>query len=383
MEIHITEHRKDMWVKGFVLNHSEKYPFTAKVWDKPSNPYGINGDRVIKLAIYEQVSPSHEKILLSYDRGWDKEPQTEELCHIVSALTGFLNNLPSNVEDIEPQQPVLMDGKETAKEVKERIRAEIDPKSPPTLAVVLVGDDPASQIYVRNKEKDCQECGILCKTYSLVEKTNEETLLDMIDNLNGDPAVDGILVQLPLPQHIDEARVLERIDPSKDVDSFNPVNVGHLHQGKANGFLPCTPAGIMELLKKYGIDPAGKHAVVVGRSNIVGRPMAELLLQADATVTICHSKTQDLQDICRQADILILAVGKPGFITADMVKLGAVVVDVGMNRNKEGKLCGDVDFDSVTERASFITPVPGGVGPMTRAMLMNNTFIAHRSSYSN
>lgn len=297
---------------------------------------------------------------------------------MVSVLTGFLDNLPVNVEDIETHQPILMDGKETAREVKERIRAKIDLKNPPTLVVVLVGNDPASQVYVRNKEKDCQECGILCNTRSLVENTDEETLLDMIDNLNKDAAVDGILVQLPLPKHIDEARVLERIDPRKDVDSFNPVNVGHLHQGKADGFQPCTPAGIMELLKKYGIDPTGKHAVVVGRSNIVGRPMAELLLQADATVTICHSKTQNLGDICRQADILISAVGKTGFITKDMVKSGAVVIDVGMNRNEEGKLCGDVDFGPVSQVAAFITPVPGGVGPMTRAMLMENTLIAHK-----
>ena len=381
MEIHVIEHGKNMWVKGCVLDHGKQYPFTAKVWDKLSNVYGIGGGRVIKLSLFEQLAPP--KILCSYDRGWDRPPQADSIREIVSALTGYLNNLLLSGEDVTTNRPVLLDGKETAREIKERLRAEIDPQNPPTLAVVLVGEDPASQVYVRNKAKDCQECGILCETYTMVEHTDEETLLDMIDNLNRDPAVDGILVQLPLPKHIDEAKVLERIDPRKDVDCFHPVNVGHLHQGKGNGVQPCTPAGIMELLKKYGIDPAGKHAVVVGRSNIVGRPMAELLLQADATVTICHSKTQDLQDICRQADILILAVGKPGFITADMVKLGAVVVDVGMNRNKEGKLCGDVDFDSVTERASFITPVPGGVGPMTRAMLMNNTFIAHRSSYSN
>ena len=241
--------------------------------------------------------------------------------------------------------------------------------------MVLVGDDPASAVYVRNKEQDCAQCGISCADHRLPSGTSQDELLALIDTLNRDEAVDGILVQMPLPAHLDAGQVLRAIDPAKDVDAFHPENVGLLHLGQPR-YLPCTPAGILALLKKYSIDPAGKHCVVVGRSNIVGRPMAALLLQADATVTVCHSKTPDLCSQCLQADILVSAAGRRGLITADMVKPGAVVIDVAMNRGPDGKLCGDADYAAVAERASFITPVPGGVGPMTRAMLLENTYRA-------
>ncbi len=271
---------------------------------------------------------------------------------------------------------VIMDGKALAEKVKAQIREKVSKlRRQPGLAVILVGDNPASQVYVRNKERDCAQCGIMCYDYHLPQDASQEDVLDLVEKMNNYGAVDGILVQLPLPEQIDERVVLEAIAPDKDVDAFHPENVGRIMQGQAY-YKPCTPAGVMEILHEYGIDPAGKHCVVVGRSNIVGKPMAMLLLHENATVTICHSKTPDLKAQCRQADILVSAVGKTGLITADMVKPGAVVIDVAMNRNEAGKLCGDVDFAAVSQVASYITPVPGGVGPMTRAMLMENTYKA-------
>lgn len=272
----------------------------------------------------------------------------------------------------------LMDGKALAAQKKAAIRAEVERLArTPGLAVVLVGENPASQIYVRGKARDCEECGIRCMDFRLPAQTTESELLTLIAELNGRADVDGILVQLPLPEGIRERRVLEAIAPEKDVDAFHPENVGRLVQGQAR-YLPCTPAGVMELLRAACVDPAGRRAVIVGRSNIVGKPMALLLLQADATVTVCHSRTPDLADECRRADILISAVGRRGLITADMIKPGAAVVDVAMNRDEDGKLCGDVDFAAACAVAAHITPVPGGVGPMTRAMLMENTLRAAR-----
>lgn len=272
----------------------------------------------------------------------------------------------------------LMDGKALAAQKKAAIRAEVERLArTPGLAVVLVGKNPASQIYVRGKARDCEECGIRCMDFRLPAQTTESELLTLIAELNGRADVDGILVQLPLPEGIRERRVLEAIAPERDVDAFHPENVGRLVQGQAR-YLPCTPAGVMELLRAAGVDPAGRRAVIVGRSNIVGKPMALLLLQADATVTVCHSRTPDLADECRRADILISAVGRRGLITADMIKPGAAVVDVAMNRDEDGKLCGDVDFAAACAVAAHITPVPGGVGPMTRAMLMENTLRAAR-----
>lgn len=271
---------------------------------------------------------------------------------------------------------VVMDGKALAAEIKQALRKRCAALSrPPRLAVVLVGDDPASAVYVRNKEQDCDQCGISCADHRLPADTSQQELLALVAELNRDKTVDGILVQLPLPAHLDAGQVLRAIAPAKDVDAFHPENVGLLHLGQPR-YLPCTPAGIMALLKKYGIDPSGRHCVVVGRSNIVGKPMAALLLQADATVTACHSRTPDLHEQCLRADILVSAAGRRGLITADMVKEGAVVVDVAMNRAPDGKLCGDVDYAAVAEKAGYITPVPGGVGPMTRAMLMENTYRA-------
>lgn len=245
----------------------------------------------------------------------------------------------------------------------------------PGLAVIIVGNDPASRIYVNSKKRDCEEVGIKSFEYSLPEETGEEELLGLIDALNQDSAVDGILVQLPLPKHLDEAKVIRRINSEKDVDAFHPFNVGELMIGRPV-FAPCTPAGVMELIKDAGLDVAGKNCVVVGRSNIVGKPMAMLMLHDNATVTICHSKTKDLKAVCKEADILIAAIGRANFITDDYVKEGAIVIDVGMNRNAEGKVTGDVDFPSINKKASAITPVPGGVGPMTRAMLLKNTIRA-------
>lgn len=248
----------------------------------------------------------------------------------------------------------------------------------PGLAVVLVGNNPASQVYVRNKHKACLEVGINSYEINLPAETTEEKLLSVIDELNSDEKVDGILVQLPLPKHIDEERVINRIDPNKDVDAFSPSNVGKIMIGNYT-FLPCTPAGVMELLKHYNIAIEGKNCVVVGRSNIVGKPMAMLLLEKNGTVTICHSRTQNIGEICRSADIIVVAVGRAGFLKSDMVKPGAVVIDVGINRGSDGKLCGDVAFDEVEKVASYITPVPGGVGPMTITMLLKNTLSAAKN----
>lgn len=248
----------------------------------------------------------------------------------------------------------------------------------PALAVIIVGQDPASRVYVNNKKAACAKIGVRSVEYALPAETTTEELLALIDELNADAAINGILCQLPVPPQIDESAVLERILPEKDVDCFHPVNVGLLSIGKGN-LMPCTPMGVMQMLKYQGVDPAGKHCVVLGRSNIVGKPMAMLLLAANATVTVCHSRTQHLAALTQQADILVAAVGKPKFVTADMVKDGAVVIDVGMDRDENGKLCGDVDFDSVAPKASLITPVPGGVGPMTITMLMRNTLAACRA----
>ena len=271
---------------------------------------------------------------------------------------------------------IRIDGKEVSLYIKEKIKAETDALKltgvTPGLAVVLVGDDPASRVYVNNKKKACEFCGFHSESYELSESTSQTELLALIDKLNADPLIDGILVQMPLPKHIDSDAVVNRILPSKDVDAFHPVNVGKIMLGDYD-FLPCTPAGVMELLKYYNVDPTGKNCVVIGRSNIVGKPMSMLMLHANATVTVCHSKTNNLKEITKTADILIAAIGRPLFVTADMVKPGAVVIDVGINRNSEGKLCGDVDFENVAPIASAITPVPGGVGPMTIAMLMQNT----------
>lgn len=272
----------------------------------------------------------------------------------------------------------IIDGKAISLKIKDQLKEQTEKlKSEhgvvPCLAVIIVGDDPASKVYVSNKKKACEYIGFKSLEFVLEESTTQEELLNLIDKLNKDEDVDGILCQLPLPKHIDEDAVLNAIDYDKDVDAFHPTNVGKLMIGNYH-MLPCTPAGVMELIDSTGIDLEGKNAVVVGRSNIVGKPLALLLLHKNATVTVCHSKTQNLKDICLGADVLIAAVGRPDFITADMVKDGAVVIDVGINRNAEGKLCGDVDFQSVKEKASFITPVPGGCGPMTIAMLMKNTY---------
>ena len=271
---------------------------------------------------------------------------------------------------------ILIDGKGLAAKVKARVREEVAalPRKA-GLAVILVGDNPASQVYVAGKERDCVECGIESFSYRLPAETTQQELLALIGQLNADDRVDGILCQLPLPKGLDEQLVIDTIAPEKDVDCFQPFNVGRLQIGDPV-FLPCTPAGVMEMLKEYEIPVAGKRCVVLGRSNIVGKPMSALLLQQDGTVTTCHSRTADLAEITREADILVAAVGRTDFVTADMVKDGAVVIDVAMNRNAAGKLCGDVDFEAVKEKASYITPVPGGVGPMTRAMLMQNILTA-------
>ncbi|MBE6701138.1 MAG: bifunctional methylenetetrahydrofolate dehydrogenase/methenyltetrahydrofolate cyclohydrolase FolD [Ruminococcaceae bacterium] len=276
---------------------------------------------------------------------------------------------------------VILDGKLTSQKVREEIKKEVDLIKEgvrrPGLAVIIVGDDPASHVYVRNKKKGCEEVGFVSREYALPENTSEEELISLVKTLNSDEEIDGILVQLPLPRHLDDKKVIEAIDPSKDVDAFSYHNVGRITVGDYD-FLPCTPAGVMELLSNYNIDVAGKNAVVIGRSNIVGKPQALLLLQANATVTVAHSRTQNLKEVTRQADILVVAIGKAKFVTADMVKEGAVVIDVGMDRDENGKLCGDVDFESVKEKASYITPVPGGVGPMTITELLKNTLTAYK-----
>ena len=279
---------------------------------------------------------------------------------------------------------IRIDGKQVSAEVRREMADEVKALVEktgvrPGLAVVIVGSDPASQVYVRNKQRACSEVGMDSETYCLPESTTMEELLALIERLNADVRFHGILVQLPLPKHLDETRVLLAIDRKKDVDAFHPFNVGLLMQGRPF-FAPCTPAGVMELLHRYGIEVSGKECVVVGRSNIVGKPMAMLLLAENGTVTVCHSKTANLAEVCRRADILVCAIGKPHFFTADMVKPGAVVLDVGINRGADGKLCGDVDFASVEPMASYITPVPGGVGPMTITMLLKNTLRAAKAA---
>ena len=273
---------------------------------------------------------------------------------------------------------VRMDGKMVSAKVRGSILEEVnglkDKGVRPGLAVIIVGEDPASKVYVRNKERACEECGFYSEKYALPEETTQEELLGLIAQLNESPAISGILCQMPVPKHINEQAIIDAISPEKDVDAFHPINVGKIMVGNFD-FLPCTPAGVMQLLEEYDIDPNGKNCVVIGRSNIVGKPMAMLLLHKNGTVTICHSRTKNLKEVCAQADILVAAVGKADFVTADMVKEGAVVIDVGMNR-KDGKLCGDVAFDEVNEKASYLTPVPGGVGPMTITMLMKNTLKA-------
>lgn len=270
----------------------------------------------------------------------------------------------------------IVDGKETShlvcEQVKKRVESLQKNNIVPCLAVIIVGDDPSSRVYVNNKKKKCALVGIKSLEFAMDSNTSQEELLELIKRLNSDETVDGILCQLPLPKHIDEKAVIESISPEKDVDCFCNVNVGKLWTGEAF-LMPCTPAGVMKLLERYDIDVKGKNCVIVGRSNIVGKPLAALMLKADATVTICHSKTENLGDVCRSADILVAAVGRASFITADMVKDGAAVIDVGINRLENGKLCGDVDFNSVKAKTSFITPVPGGCGPMTIAILMENT----------
>ena len=273
----------------------------------------------------------------------------------------------------------IIDGREVSRQVRERVSAETEELKKkgvtPGLAVIIVGEDPASQVYVRNKERACEEVGFYSEKFALPESTTQQELNALVKELNGRKEINGILCQLPLPKHLDDKEVINLIDPIKDVDAFHPVNVGAIMIGDYN-FLPCTPAGVMELIHSTGTDIAGKKAVVIGRSNIVGKPMAMLLLHENATVEITHSKTNNLADEASKADILIAAVGKAKFVTADMVKDGAVVIDVGMNRDEDGRLCGDVDFDSVKEKCSYITPVPGGVGPMTISMLMQNTLTA-------
>ncbi len=273
----------------------------------------------------------------------------------------------------------IIDGKAVSQFVKDEVKKEVSALGEKGvtvgLAVIIVGNDPASRTYVNNKKKACEATGIISEEYALPEDTTMEELLALIRELNAKKSINGILCQLPLPKHLDEKIIIENIDPIKDVDAFHAVNTGHIMIGDYS-FLPCTPAGIMEMLKYYNIEIEGKECVVIGRSNIVGKPMAMLLLQKNGTVTVCHSRTKNLKELTSRADILVAAVGKPYFVTADMVKDGAVVIDVGMDRNKEGKLCGDVDFAEVEKKASYITPVPGGVGPMTIATLMKNTVTA-------
>ena len=275
----------------------------------------------------------------------------------------------------------IISGKELAARIKQRVSGQVEELKAggvtPCLAVVLVGDDPASAVYVRGKESDCRECGIESRMLRLPADTTQDQLLEQLQQLAEDKSVHGILVQLPLPAQIDEQAVIAAIPPEKDVDGFSPVNVGRMMIGE-ECFLPCTPAGCIEMLKSTGVPITGKQAVVLGRSNIVGKPAAMLLLRENATVTICHSKTEDLAAVCAGADILVAAIGKPKFVTGDMIKPGAVVIDVGINRDENGKLCGDVDFAAAEAKASFITPVPGGVGLMTRAMLLVNTIQAAR-----
>ena len=270
---------------------------------------------------------------------------------------------------------MIIDGKKISTEIKDELKEQVAKLKAEgvevTLAVVKVGEDPASAVYVRNKEKACEYIGINSKKIEMPEETTEEELLKLVDDLNTDPAINGILVQLPLPKHIDENKILLAIDPMKDVDGFHPVNVGKMVIGEES-FLPCTPAGIIEMIKRSGLDIEGKECVIIGRSNIVGKPMAILMLRENATVTVTHSRTKDLPEVCKRADIIVAALGKAKFVTKDFVKEGAIIIDVGMDRDEDGKLCGDVDFDAVKDIASAITPVPGGVGPMTVTMLLVN-----------
>lgn len=277
----------------------------------------------------------------------------------------------------------LIDGKQVSAKVKEQVRQETETLfqkygKRPGLAVVIVGNDPASRVYVNNKKKACETVGFQSFEYALPEDTTQEELLELVETLNADKNVNGILVQLPVPKQIDDKAIINAISAQKDVDAFHPENVGRIMIGEY-AFLPCTPAGVMELIDSTGTEISGKRCVVIGRSNIVGKPMAMLLLHRSGTVTICHSRTQNLSEITREADILVAAVGKANFVTGDMVKEGAVVIDVGMNRLENGKLCGDVNFAEVEPKASYITPVPGGVGPMTIAMLMKNTLTAFKA----
>ena len=280
----------------------------------------------------------------------------------------------------------IIDGKVISKLVREEIAAEVVEfkkkyDSAPGLAVIIVGNDPASQVYVRNKKRGCEEVGFYSESYELPAETTQEELIALVERLNNDDKIHGILVQLPLPKHLNETEVLLKIKPEKDVDAFHPYNVGKIMIGN-HDLLPCTPAGVMVLLEKSGIEVSGKKCVVIGRSNIVGKPMAMLLLHANGTVTICHSRTQNLKEVCREADILVASIGKPEFVKGDMVKEGAVVVDVGINRLESGKLVGDVDFAEVEPKASYITPVPGGVGPMTITMLLQNTLVSAKEASS-
>ncbi len=273
----------------------------------------------------------------------------------------------------------LIDGKEVSTHVKTKVKEEVESLKEkgiePALAVIIVGNDPASRVYVNNKKKACEFTGMRSVEYALPEETTEEELLAIIDKLNADSSINGILCQLPVPKHISEKAVIERISSKKDVDVFSAENVGKMWQGDYD-MASCTPMGVIELLDYYGIDVCGKNCVIIGRSNIVGKPMASLLLERSATVTICHSRTKNLPEITSKADLIVAAVGRAKFVTADMVKEGAIVVDVGINRNEDGKLCGDVDFENVKEKCEFITPVPGGCGPMTIAVLMKNTLLA-------
>ncbi len=278
----------------------------------------------------------------------------------------------------------IIDGKLVTAKIREEIKNESvafekETGIKPGLAVIIVGDDPASQVYVRNKGKACEEVGFYSEIHRLPAETTEDELLGLVHSLNENEKIHGILVQSPLPKHLDEALIVNNIRYEKDVDAFHPVNVGKIMIGDYN-FLPCTPAGVMELLKAYDIDVCGKEVAVVGRSNIVGKPQAMLMLHANATVTVCHSRTKNLSEVLRRADVVVMAIGKAKFLKADMIKEGAVVIDVGMNRDENGKLCGDVDFEECEKKASYITPVPGGVGPMTITMLMKNTLTAAKTS---
>lgn len=280
----------------------------------------------------------------------------------------------------------LIEGKVVSKKIRDELHEEViklnEKGIHPKLAVILVGDDPASKIYVNNKNKACQKVGIEFEEFLFPTNTTQEELDSLIDSLNENKEINGILLQYPIPKHLDVDEAFRRISPQKDVDGFNPINVGKLSLGQET-FVSCTPFGIMKMLEHYNIDPEGKHAVVIGRSNIVGKPMAQCLLKANSTVTICHSRTKNLAEMTKQADILVAAIGKPKFVTEDMVKDGAVVIDVGINRLDDGKIVGDVDFENVSNKVSYITPVPGGVGPMTITMLLNNVIKATKEQLDN